>query len=110
MLIIRKRFKLVILFQFRSTAWAGVEQIAPPHMLDIYEKRLWHVAQWLQEYPGSAFSTIISILGNQTPDGIWRFLSSSAFLGVNNWFILFSGGMLNPRRSRIKVSIIIRVL
>lgn len=89
--------------QLPLNLWAGVEQMATPHLVETYKQRLSDVAPWLQESVGTAFAVIISVLGERIPVGLWRFLSSPAFLGTNNWFIIFSGGMLNPRTLRLKV-------
>lgn len=92
------------LLQLVLSVWAGVEQIASPHLVESYQKRLKRIAPWLKDVPGTAFAITISILGERLPKGIWRFLSSPAYLGANNWFVMFSGGMLSPRSLDINVS------
>lgn len=84
--------------------------MAPPHLVETYQRRLWRITEWLKHAPGgSGFAVIISILGEHLPIGLWKFLSSSAFLGANDWFVIFSGGMLNPRTLRLKVRHVCRV-
>lgn len=45
----------------------------------------------------------MQLSGEYLPKGWWKLVSSDAYLGKNNWFALFSGGLLNPRRLTLQV-------
>ncbi|KAH0479937.1 MAG: hypothetical protein KVP17_003663 [Porospora cf. gigantea B] len=77
--------------------WAGVEQLYRPHLLDMGGFKLATIDHFIHEEKGPWVAGL-SMLGSQlVPRGLWRFLSSDAFLTANNWFLTLSGGMLAPR-------------
>ncbi|KAH0479448.1 MAG: uncharacterized protein KVP18_003286 [Porospora cf. gigantea A] len=77
--------------------WAGVEQLYRPHLLDMGGFKLATIDHFIHEDKGPWVAGL-SMLGSQlVPRGLWRFLSSDAFLTANNWFLTLSGGILAPR-------------
>lgn len=85
--------------------WAGSSQLKAFHITSNDEKLLEELVQFLRDDAGSPWVIELRLLGSQSlPDGVWRILSSSAYFRSNIWFVLFSGGMLNPRTKNSYVS------
>eukprot|EP00923_Selenidium_pygospionis_P043284 GHVN01074676.1.p1 GENE.GHVN01074676.1~~GHVN01074676.1.p1 ORF type:complete len:814 (-),score=139.02 GHVN01074676.1:16-2457(-) len=87
-------------------AWAGIKQMEEPSFLPDSDEKMAGIEKFIQETPAAPWAVQLSLLGEYLPDGIWRFLSSDAYYGANIWFVLFTGGVLDPRRLRLKVHIL----
>lgn len=101
-------FQFLFLFfsQLTLNTWAGVEQIADPHFLPSSLSRISSIRPWVDQAPNAPWTAVAHVSGEYIPKGLWKFLSSAAYLGSNNWFVLFSGGMLNPRKLSIQVRLV----
>lgn len=93
------------LSQMKLMTWAGTEHIDAPHLLAFSEQLLKEVHSWVSWAPTSPWVALLTPLGAYLPDGLWRIVSSDAFLGGNNWFVLFSGGLLKPRIKRLQAHV-----
>lgn len=76
--------------------WAGREQQKKPHMDPYSLLRVQSALQWLQEDPAAPWIILVDQAGVSHP-GSWRILSSNAYLRSVYWFVVLSGGMLQPR-------------
>lgn len=94
-------FLLVLQPSGALPTWAGREHLMAPHLLPWSEARFDDIKPWLDFEPFSPW--IIEILEQRTSFGAWRYLSSSAYLRGNNWFVLFSAGLLQPRQKKLHV-------
>lgn len=90
--------------QMELLTWSGTEQLDQPHLLAYSASLVRNVHQWIMFQPASPWVGLLNPLGAYIPEGVWRVVSSDAFLTGNNWFVLFSGGLLQPRIKRIQVS------
>ncbi|CDJ37889.1 EF hand domain-containing protein, putative [Eimeria tenella] len=76
--------------------WAGVDQQRKPHLDHYSLLRVRSALQWLREDPAAPWIIRVDQAGLDHP-GSWRVLSSNAYLRSVYWFVLLSGGMLQPR-------------
>eukprot|EP00921_Rhytidocystis_pertsovi_P006469 GHVQ01011031.1.p1 GENE.GHVQ01011031.1~~GHVQ01011031.1.p1 ORF type:complete len:1479 (-),score=141.02 GHVQ01011031.1:965-5212(-) len=108
----------------RLHAWAGQQQQDRPHLLDVGKDRLEAMEKWVAKDPSAPWIAQMGLLGTATSSvggmdrkfggttefmdlgtGVWRLLSSSAYLGGANSFVAMSGGMLRPRKRTALVHI-----
>ncbi|XP_026190324.1 LOW QUALITY PROTEIN: uncharacterized protein LOC113146614 [Cyclospora cayetanensis] len=76
--------------------WAGRYQQSKPHLDPYSLLRVQSALQWLKEDPAAPWIILVDHAGISHP-GNWRVLSSNAYLRSVYWFVVLSGGMLQPR-------------
>lgn len=76
--------------------WVGKEHQEKPHLDPYSLQRFESALQWLSEDASAPWVIVIEQVGIFNT-GNWKVLSSNAYLRAVYWFVVLSGGMLQPR-------------
>ncbi|KAF8821115.1 EF hand domain-containing protein [Cardiosporidium cionae] len=83
--------------------WAGNAQFMSPHLTNLSEGRIRGAMDWINADSYAPWALIVQTLGDAFTGGLWRLLSSNAYLKSVRWFIVGTGGMLQPRVLQLQV-------
>ncbi|KAH0482692.1 MAG: LOW QUALITY PROTEIN: uncharacterized protein KVP18_002535 [Porospora cf. gigantea A] len=87
-------------------AWAGSEHLVAPHVNAASSQKLETVDEWVTlSAVRRPWIVRLPLLNHYFPGGVWRVLSSPAYLKQPVSFILFSLGLLVPQKQNLNVNI-----
>ena len=86
--------------------WAGSEHLVAPHVNAASSQKLETVDEWVTlSAARRPWIVRLPLLNHYFPEGVWRVLSSPAYLRQPVSFILFSLGLLVPQQQSLSVNI-----
>ncbi|KAF8822497.1 EF hand domain-containing protein [Cardiosporidium cionae] len=86
--------------------WAGNAQFMAPHLTNLSEGRIRDAMDWITTDTSGPWVLVVQTLGDAFTGGLWRLLSSNAYLRSVRWFIVGTGGMLQPRVFQLQIHIL----
>ncbi|KFG31574.1 EF hand domain-containing protein, partial [Toxoplasma gondii p89] len=85
--------------------WVGQVHSAQPHLIPYAEEKVSAALKWVESDPSAPWVINVEAAGLPEAAGVWRILSSNAYLSNVYWFVMLSGGMLRPRTLHLPLQI-----
>ncbi|PFH34767.1 EF hand domain-containing protein [Besnoitia besnoiti] len=85
--------------------WVGQVHSAQPHLIPYAEEKVSSALRWVMGDPSAPWVINVEPTGLPEAAGLWRVLSSNAYLNTVNWFVILSGGTLTPRTLHVPLQI-----